>query len=267
MHKDNPMPLLLIEDDVAECIKFKDCSNRRADIAFVGMTGSSDEGLKYLQTRLPEGIILDLQLTKGKGSGLQFLTLLKETELAFRPIIVVTTTNQSTLVYRHIERMGVDWVFCKEQNGYSADLVIETLLDLRKSLHSVQRDGTPSELLTLESPEERRQNIIRRIEIELDLVGINARYKGRDYLHEAILILIISDKETTGSAIDQVAAKYKTAYSVVTRVMQTAINKAWDNANIEDLVIHYTARVSIKTGVPSPPDFIHYYANKIRKTM
>jgi len=266
MGKDKAMPLLLIEDDVADCIKFKDCANRRTDVTFIGMTDSSEEGISLLKTRLPEGIILDLQLLKGRGSGLKFLTDLKGTDMAFRPIVVVTTSNQSKLVYNHVEGMGVDWVFCKKQPDYSADLVIDTLVSLRESLHTMQRDGLPNDLQTIESPEEQRVRISTRIDTELDLVGVRARYKGRSYLHEAIYLLINSNAET-GSVIDQVANKHRLTYSSVSRVMQTAINNAWDSADIDELKVYYTFRVSARTGVPSASDFIYYYAEKIRNSI
>ena len=266
MSVEKPMPLLLIEDDASECVKFKDCSNSRNDIHFVGMTDSSDEAMTLLKTRLPEGVILDLQLAKGEGSGLQFLTNLKEADLAFRPVIVVTTSNQSPLVYDHIEKLGVDWIFCKKQKNYNANFVVDTLIMLRDSLHTVQRDGTPGDRVSIESPEEYRIRVSKRISIELDLIGVRARYKGRDYLHESIFFQISSDKRD-GSVVDQVATKHKLTYSTVSRVMQTAINNAWDNASIDELKTHYTARISDRTGVPSASDFIHYYADKIRKTI
>ena len=58
MSQDKPMALLLIEDDIAECIKFKDCANRRSDITFVGMTASSIEGISLVKSHMPEGVIL-----------------------------------------------------------------------------------------------------------------------------------------------------------------------------------------------------------------
>ena len=266
MEQDRSMPLLLIEDDVADCIKFKDCANNRTDVAFVGMTDSSEEGMNLLKTRLPEGVILDLQLVKGSGSGLKFLTAFRDADLAFRPIIVVTTSNQSPLVYDHIEKAGVDWIFCKKQRDYSAGFVLDTLLELRKSLHTLQRDGVPGDRNTIESPEEQRIRISARIDLELDLIGIRAKYKGRKYLQEAIYLLVVTNKES-GSVIDQVALNHKITYGTATQVMQTAINNAWDNADIDELKLHYTARVSSKTGTPSPSDFIYFYADKILKTM
>lgn len=267
MNNIKPMPLLLLEDDVAECIKFKDCANKRTDVTFIGMTSSSFEALEYVKTRLPEGIILDLELHRGKGSGLHFLEALNEANISLRPLIVVTTNSPSSVVYNHVHTVGADLVFYKRQADYSPEMVINTLLTLRKSLHSVQRDDMPNDMQTIESPEERRIRVIERINTELDLIGIGVRYKGRAYIQEAILLLINKDKNSSESVLFQVTNNQKLSYSSVIRAIQTAINRAWESSSIEDLQKYYTARVNINTGVPSPSDFIHYYADKIRKTM
>jgi DNA-binding NarL/FixJ family response regulator len=267
MNKDKPMPLLLVEDDVAECIKFKDCANTRTDITFIAMTGSGKDALEYVKTRLPEGVILDLELHRGKGSGLQFLADLKTADLALRPIVIVTTNSPSSLVYNHVHDMGADLVFYKRQSDYGPEMVVNTLLALRKSLHTVKRDGLPGDLQTIESPEEQRVRIMKRICTELDLVGIGIRYKGRAYIEESIFLLLSRDKDTSESILYQVAERKRLSYSSVIRAIQTAINKAWDSSSIEDLAKYYTARISIKTGVPSPTEFIYYYADRIRKTM
>ena len=261
-----PMTMVLIEDDVGECIKFKDAANRRTDIKFVGMTDSSTEGLKLVQSLLPEAVILDLQLTKGSGSGIQFLEMLNKATLAFRPIIMVASSNQSRIVYGRIEELGADWYFCKKQQDYSEDFVFDTLLSLRKHLHAGKNGGSVTDRETIESPEEKKNRIYQRIDVELDLIGIRARYKGKVYLREGIFLQIHTRKES-GSVIDLIATAHKHAYNTISTVMQTAINDAWNNAAPGELQEYYTARISTKTGVPTPSDFIHYYADKIRSSI
>ncbi|MCL2337292.1 MAG: hypothetical protein FWC60_07735 [Firmicutes bacterium] len=266
MSLEKPMPLLLIEDDVAECVKFKDCANRRTDVTFVGMTASSSEGINCVKTRLPEGIILDLELNKGQGSGLQFLSDLKTVDLALRPIVVVTTNTPSEIVYNHVHHNGAALVFYKQKSDYSPDMVLNHLLVLRQSMHALHGE-MPEDLQTPETPEERRLRITQRIDAELSLVGIGSKYKGRKHLHEAIELLLNIEKDAPESVINQVAIAHKTSYSAIIRTMQTAINNAWESTSIEDLQTHYTARINYRTGVPSPTDFIHFYADKIRKTI
>ena len=67
----NPMTILIIEDDAEECNRFKKCEKERDDIKIVAITDSDVEGLKYVKTKKPEGIILDLEL----------ITVKQETEI------------------------------------------------------------------------------------------------------------------------------------------------------------------------------------------
>ena len=267
MNSTKPLSLLLIEDDVAECVKFKDCANRRNDITFVGMTGSSFEGLDLVKNHLPEGVILDLELHNGKGSGLQFLEAVKEAKLSLRPLIIVTTNVMSGIVYNSVHVSGADLIFYKGQADYSPDMVVNSILALRKSVHSVKSDGLPVDMQSIEAPEERRLRIMDRIDTELDLIGVGAHLKGRKYLQEAIYFLLSADTDSSDSVIMQLSIDHKHAYSSIARAMQTAINAAWQSSSIEDLQVHYTARINYRTGVPSPTEFIYFYASKIRKTM
>jgi len=261
------MPIVVIEDDMAECARFSECILRREDIKLAGMTSRSDEGLKLVKYKMPEGIILDLELHSGTGSGLQFLAELKNTKTAFKPLVVVITNNTSKVIYEHIRDLGVDYIFSKRQEGYSPDTVLGVMLDLRKHLHTKRRDDLPNDLQTLETPEELDLQIIKRIEIELDRIGINVKYNGRKYLEDAIFALITKKKGESDAVIYKVAKKHATAYHNVLRAIDSVIKHAWKTSDVESLQKHYTMRVDYNTGHPKPTEFIHYYANKIRNTM
>ncbi len=264
---DIPMPLLMVEDDVSMCRSFIDCADRRNDIVFVGMTGSSDEGMRIVKDRLPEGIILDLELNWGRGSGLDFLKEMKTANLPFYPAIVVITRNRSELVSETLHAYGIEWVFCKKKEDYSPDMVIGHLLDLRPFIHIANRGGLPSDLRTLETPEEVRNRLTRRIDTELNIIGIPPGFKGGPYLREAIFLLIGKDKNDSETVFYEIAEKFRNSYNNVIRNMQSAINFAWKNNDIDTLERNYTAHIRGKVGVPSPTEFVHYYANKIRQTM
>jgi DNA-binding NarL/FixJ family response regulator len=271
----SPMRLLLVEDEIDTALRFSDYAKDCADIKFVGMTDSCEEGLQIVKSRLPEGVILDLQLTKGKGSGLEFLEALYEAELTLRPLIVVTTTNPSGTVQAFCEELGADFFFCKSQQGYSEEYVIKTLLRLRRVLDSKQKKrslGLPvhtdlqKSREMVETPDDRRTRIYNRIDIELDLFGIRAKLHGRRYLKESIYVQIHSDKDR-GSGIEEVAAKHNYTYASIIKTMQRAIDDAWDNGDTEEILQHFTARVTSKNGVPYVSDFIHFYADKIRNSI
>ncbi|MCL2082238.1 MAG: hypothetical protein FWH04_03255 [Oscillospiraceae bacterium] len=265
-----PMRLLLVEDDVCEAIKFTEAAKRRTDIAFVGMTDSSEDGMDLVKSRLPEGVILDLQLIKGSGSGIKFLEDLSEAELTLRPFVVVTTSNQSEAVCRLAEALGADFFFSKTQQGYNEDFVIDTLLSLRRVFNAKQKKQADKPVQSdlrksaelVESPDDRQRRIYSRIDTELDLIGLRAKLKGRLYLRDAIYIQIHSKKHR-GSGIEEVAAKYSYTYASIIKTMQTAINDAWDHGDIDEIMVHFTARVAARSGVPYVSDFVHYYADKI----
>jgi len=260
-----PMPLLLIDDDVAECIRYKEASLHRDDVRFVGMTSSSIEGIQYVKDHMPEAVILDMELNKGVGSGLEFLDELHRTKLPFWPILLLITNNSSELLYELVRDKGVDFIFYKRQSGYGADKVINMALALRKTLMGAPRPGLPKEMQTLESPEVLKARIMEKIEAELGLVGVGVHLKGWKYLREAIYQLIVQTGDDDESVFTKVARKYKLANSSLSRSMQNAINNAWRVSNITDLQRHYTARINYQTGVPSPTEFVFYYADKVKK--
>jgi ActR/RegA family two-component response regulator len=257
-----PMLLVLIEDNDDECVRFKDCANQRTDVKFAGITDSAENGIHLVQEHLPEGVILDLQLAKGQGSGLQFLETLNKTKLPFRPIVMVTTTNISRIVRDSIEELGADWYYSKKKKDYSENLVFDTLLSLRKHIRAGRGPAECRDFLV--SPEDERSRCYQLIDAELDRIGVRVRYVGRTYLREGIYLQINAGKEPV---IDLVADKYKHAYNTISAGMQTAINDAWANSAPEELERLYTAKISAKTGTPSPTDFLHYFAKKIRNTL
>jgi len=267
MDNEKPMQIVLIEDDSSACRKFMECANSRTDIVFVGMTGRSDEGLEYVRDKLPEAVILDMELNWGEGSGLDFLEKIQKTDLSIRPIIVVTTRNRSEIVQESLHEYNVEWVFCKKQKGYSQEMVINHLLKLRPYLHTERYDGHNPSLQTLETPEELRNRVTQRIIAELNAVGISTRLKGRTLVIEAIFRLLNKDRKDTDTIFQDLAKAHKTHYNNVVRNIQTAIQDAWYNSDIETLEKLYTAPVRKDLGAPSPTEFIYYYADKIRRSM
>jgi len=267
MKDTRPMKLVLIEDDVAACRTFMDCENKRKDVVFVGMTDNSSEGLDFVINKLPEAVILDLELNWGGGSGTDFLKKLYKLELKYRPIVVVTTRNRSEIVQNQLHAYGIEWIFCKEQATYSPDMVIEQLLDLRPFLYKQQ--GGNHDLQTIETPEELKKRIIERVYAEIDDFGINPKYKGRVLVAEAIYRLI--NNKTSGDSdkvFSELAAEKKVPYNNIVRPIQVALSRAWDNTDdIERLLKIYTAPIRKDVGAPTPTEFIHYYADKIRRDM
>lgn len=260
---DKPMKLLLIEDDISECNKFKKLSDSRNDIEFIGITDSDIEGLNLVKKFIPEGIILDLELNNGKGNGtgFNFLMELNKLKMPYKPKIIVTTNICSDSVYEFVHKNGVDMVLYKGQANYSIENVISTLLILRDFKNK------PNEIPEFESSINNENKISDRINTELDLIGIGLHLQGRKYLFDAIHYIITKADDSNISIIQHLINKYKKSSSTISRAMQNAILHAWRVSSLDDLSVHYTAKINYETGVPTPTEFIYYYSDKIKKSI
>lgn len=265
--ENKPMSLLLIEDDEYECKRFKEYVEIQENVKLVGITNSSDEGLELFKTYLPEAIVLDIELHKGQGSGIEFIENAKELMKEYRPIIIATTNASSSILYDKLHEEGVDLIFYKKQTDYSPKLIISSLLSLRKMLHKFNNADKNIETF-VESPADYEAKISKRINTELDLVGISSHLKGREYIHDAIMYLIKEKDNGEGETVfNHLADVHKKSSSSISRVMQTAINYAWRKSSPDDLEMYYTTKIDYNTGVPTPTELIYYYKNKIIKDL
>lgn len=256
------MKVLLVEDDEIECAIYKEIIKNKEDIKLVDSTNSSKEAIKYVKNYKPDAVILDLELTNGEGSGFEFIEDLKKLKLNKKPKIVVTTNIYSDSVYNFLHKNKVDFIFYKNQVNYSHNNVLNILLLLNEyeepnKLEKIELDNN--------SENEKLSNLINN---ELDLIGVASHLKGRKYLFDSIQFIIQnSEKEENVSIIQFLVNKYKRSNSTISRAMQNAILHAWRISSLEDLTTLYTARINYETGVPTPTEFIYYYADKIKKML
>ena len=255
--------LLLIEDNINECNTFRKYVDTRNDVKFIGITNSDIEGFEYITKYLPDAIILDLELQKGTGNetSLNLIEKLHSMTLNPKPKIIVTTVVSSEAIYDFLHEKGVDLIFYKKHKNYSAENVINTLL----LLNGYSETFIPQ---TSISSEKGNNNISDLINKELDLIGVGLHLQGRKYLHDAIYFIISQEQSGSNQTVVQhLVSKYKRSNSTISRAMQNAILHAWRRSSLEDLDKYYTAKINYETGIPTPTEFIYYYADKIKKEL
>ena len=255
------MRVLIIEDDVNDCNNFINSVKKRNDVEIVGMTDSDVEGLKYVELKHPEGIILDLEQNNGisgNTDSLEFLSQLRKLNLNYNPIIIVTTHINSKRIYDMVHKSGADIIIYKNHPRYSADYVLNKLISLR--------EVTPQKTIEVlnEEIKDNKKKIANYIVRELDLIGIPSKMVGRNYIHDAILYLIENEGDNT-NVIRYLTNVYKKSGNTITNGIQNAIIHAWNKTAVDDLLEYYTARVNPETGIPTPMEFIYYYVEKIRR--
>lgn len=256
-----PMKILIIEDDINDCNNFINCVKSRKDVELVAVTDSDVDGLRYVQTKGPEGIVLDLELnnsTTGNTDSLDFLSNLKRLKLNYEPIVIVTTHVNSKRTYEILHRSGVDLILYKDHPQYSCNLVLNHFINLRKI--PIERSASSVEDILKEN----KDKISDCINHELRLIGITSNLKGRKYIHDAILYLI-QNEDSDVNVIKYLTSIHKKSATTVTNGIQNAIYHAWRTSPIEELTKYYTARVNYETGIPTTMEFLYYYRDKIKQ--
>lgn len=260
---DNVLTILLVEDDMAVCQNFVEYADTFEDITFVSVTNNSTKALEDIHDYLPNAIILDLELHHGSGSGLEVLQGIKDMMLDVNPYILITTNNSSSVTYEYARQLGADYILYKHQGDYSEKVALN-LLRTMKNVIKNKFETSPKYSSTSGNSPWREQRIIRRITTELNQIGISPKVKGYQYLTDAIQLVIDEPRQYLCGIIGQ---KYGKTDSSVERAMQNAINKAWRTNDIDDLLLHFNAKISSEKGVPTITEFIYYYANKIKNEL
>lgn len=257
---DRELNIILIEDDSDVCNRFSESAELSDGISLVAITNNSYHALELVNELHPDGVILDLELNMGMGNGLHFLQELNNLVLPFKPYILITTNNSSPATYEYARQSGADFIMSKHQSDYSEQNVLNFLIMMRGIIqNNIQQQN--ASYATTESPAQYEKRLKKRITMELEKVGISANLTGYKYLIDAILLVINGRTSYVSTAVGQ---KYAKTDSSVERAMQNAINRAWRSTDIDDLLLHYTAKINSEKGVPTLTEFIHYYANKIK---
>lgn len=250
--------ILIVEDDKLACEELSKCIANYPDLRLAAVCSSSQDAMIKARFHLPNVIILDLELHQGGGNGLLFLDQLLANPLSVDPFILVTTNNMSKVTLDQAKALGADFTLTKYEQGYSAQYVIDNIRMLR---NAIRRKNTASQLPT-GSPAISEQLVLTRIQREMDLIGIKAKAKGYNYLVESIQMVISGDDKHISRAL---AEKYKKSNTSIERAMQNAIKQAWTTNDIEELLIHYKAKIRADKGYPTMMEFIYHYATKVKR--
>ena len=240
------MKILILEDDNCEIKHFENCINARKDFELVASTNSIYEAISYIKREKIEGIVLDIELNKGLGgSGLDFLKELNKIDLEIRPLIIVTTKNESEAVYNALKDQKVDMIYYKSKEDYSPSIILNQFSTLRPF---IIKNKTKSSKSKIETEIEKKKRIEEMITEELYLIGIPPHMKGSLYLFDAILFLIENGHKDDCYYTNFLYEKYKVRKGGISTSIQDAINNAWRNTPEEEILEHFTANISYTKG-------------------
>ena len=255
-----PLTILLVEDDPAICRAYAEYADRLDDISLIGATGDAAKACELIQDHLPQAIILDLELQRGRGSGLDVLRHMEQMRLGVKPFVLIVTNNLSNVIQRRAREYKNTYIISKYQNDYSEVYCLDFIRELKNEILKEYGSGNSQETNT-EPPAQTEERIIQRIHAELNNVYISPRVWGYKYLTDAIWLTIQAPRQNLA---DEIAAKYNKTPISVTRAMQNAIKHAWRIADLDDLAAYYTARIDPDKGVPTVMEFVYHYADHLK---
>lgn len=256
------LEIVIVEDDRSECEELiREIDNAPDEFRLVGSTNNSAQAFKLVTETLPDALILDLELHRGGGDGLELLKRMKDAQLPRAPFVLVTTNNISAITHDAARSLGADFIMTKNQSGYSARSVLDFLKITKSSILGRHgRSSAPDDV----SPTETAMRVRRRMCAELDKVGISAKSVGYKYLIDAITATMEAPVQHVGNMLGE---KYRKTEASVMRAMQNSINRAWSTSDIQDLLDNYTAKIKSDKGVPTVTEFIYFYAQKIKNEL
>ena len=261
----NRINLLVVEDDEATCLEYDFVCKKYDDVVLVGTSAHSQEALNITEEFKPNAVVLDLELQRGSGSGLDYLLRIKDLKLPVRPYIIVVTNNVSPVTQAAVRNFGADYIIVKSQLDYSVEMVVTLLRHIITRIPEKEPNASAGGAeVKKQIEDDYNRRLQKRITMELDIIGINPRFKGRNYLRDAIEMICRKEQPYI---CNEVAKKYKKTSSSVERAMQNAIDHAWKTTDISTLEQHYTAYINPNKGVPTLTEFIYYYADKIKNSM
>ena len=258
---DKILKVLLVEDEPDECAAIGSVIDSTDGIRLVGITNSIAKAFNDVKDCLPDAVILDIELHKGEGDGINFMERLAAADVA-QPFVLVTTGNTCKIIQERVRELGASFIISKNQDNYSAEYVVNFLMSMKSTiLFRKMKQGVPEEILTLDDREEITKRIIKRIDTELDEIGVNPRVKGRMYLIDAIQMIMVKPE---ANYCDAIARKYKVSSQSVDHAMTNAIRRAFATSSIEDIERLYTAKINPNKTYPTYSEFVYYYARKIK---
>ncbi|MDE6355863.1 MAG: response regulator [Clostridia bacterium] len=259
---DIKLEIVIVEDDPKDLSDLiVEIDANRELLSLVGNTGNAEQAFEMVSEIRPDVLILDLELQKGYGDGMDLLKKIHDAAFSRPPFILIVTHNISTVTHDIARKLGADYIMTKCQEGYTAKLPIEFLKMSREMILS-RKSVEHGIIVTATQQTEYAEKRFRRLAYEeMNLVGINPKSSGYQYLADAIVFLAQGKNERV---YQMVAKKNMKSEAAVERAMQNAINRAWNTAPPENLLKHYRATVKSDRGVPTITEFIYYYSNIIK---
>ena len=249
--------VMIIEDNWQEQDAFRRMAKKFPRLELVLITGRESEAEEYIVRDAVDAVILDLELEE--GDGVTFLEMLKR-DLLLEPFVIVTTNNESLTINNRIRDQGADFIMYKSNKAYSAEYVLDFVDKSAKYFQSAQQQREA--IWKREIKQEQKKQLRRKkLEYWFAGLGIEANYKGTQYVKDVILICADKGGKASMKELYLTTARiYKTDAKNVERNIRTCIERAWNIQPPDVLEEFYQGAWDMRKGKPTNQQFILHFA-------
>jgi len=129
--------VVLVEDNQPTVQEFQELFAKLPSFEIIGVADGATNALEIIKNDLPSVVIVDISLREGDGIEL-VENIISGEHLPFEPCIVVITAIQKEEIREKLYKIGVDYIFGKEEVNFSAGLIAEFLIEIQEDLPRAQ---------------------------------------------------------------------------------------------------------------------------------
>lgn len=214
--------------------------------------------INFIKEKKPSVVVTTAFLKNFDSIGV--IGKIKESDLAEKPIFVVTSATNSQMLESTNMNAGAQYFFIKP---FDVEIFAERLMQIVGRTNTNSMDTVPSIVRGEKDLEYVITDVIHQI-------GVPAHIKGYTYLREAISLSITNPdiiNSVTKQLYPSVAKKFASTSSRVERAIRHAIEVAWDRGDVDILNSYFGYTIHNGRGKPTNSEFIAMISDKLRLRM
>lgn len=214
--------------------------------------------INFIKEKKPSVVVTTAFLKNFDSIGV--IGKIKESDLAEKPIFVVTSATNSQMLESANMNAGAQYFFIKP---FDVEIFAERLMQIVGRINTNSMDTVPSIVRGEKDLEYVITDVIHQI-------GVPAHIKGYTYLREAISLSITNPdiiNSVTKQLYPSVAKKFASTSSRVERAIRHAIEVAWDRGDVDILNSYFGYTIHNGRGKPTNSEFIAMISDKLRLRM
>lgn len=211
--------------------------------------------LEKIRSDKPTVVLSDIFMPRLDIIGV--LNHVKEMDPKERPIVMVTSSIDNTVVESEVLKAGAAYFFIKP---FDCATMADRIAKFTGYVSEVKPVSAEDGIIT----DNELEFIITEI---IHQIGVPAHIKGYRYLRESILMTVKNEdnlNSVTKIVYPTVAKKFGTTASRVERAIRHAIEVAWDRGDLDVLNDYFGYTINNNRGKPTNSEFIAMIADKIR---